>query len=72
MLLIEAWKLMAYSLYLIGADFFTSFPKVQLFDAIRKKCKLVANFPYMGKNHGKLAVDLRGFVVEDYVVFYNT
>jgi toxin ParE1/3/4 len=44
----------------------------ELFDAIRKKCKLVANFPHMGKSHGKLAVDLRGFVVEDYVVFYNT
>ena len=42
----------------------------QLFDAIRKKCKLVANFPNMGKNYKKLATNLRGFVVEDYVVFY--
>ena len=24
----------------------------QLFDEIRKKCKLVANFPNMGKNYG--------------------
>lgn len=42
----------------------------QLFDAIRKKCKLVANFPNMGKSYSKLAVNLRGFVVEDYIIFY--
>ena len=42
----------------------------QLFDAIRKKCKLVANFPNMGKSYSKLAANLRGFVVEDYIIFY--
>ncbi len=42
----------------------------QLFDAIRKKCKLVASFPNMGRRYSKLAVNLRGFVVENYVVFY--
>lgn len=42
----------------------------QLFDAIRKKCKLVADFPNMGKSYSKIAVNLRGFVVEDYIVFY--
>jgi toxin ParE1/3/4 len=42
----------------------------KLFDAIRKKCKLVANFPNMGKSYSRLAANLRGFVVEDYVVFY--
>jgi toxin ParE1/3/4 len=42
----------------------------KLFDDIRKKCKLVANFPNMGKSYNKLSVNLRGFVVEDYVVFY--
>ena len=42
----------------------------QLFDAIRKKCKLVANFPNMGKNYSRLAPNLRGFVVEDYIIFY--
>lgn len=42
----------------------------KLFDEIRKKCKLVANFPNMGKSYNKLSVNLRGFVVEDYVVFY--
>ena len=42
----------------------------KLFDAIRKKCKRVANFPNMGKSYSKLAANLRGFVVEDYMVFY--
>ena len=42
----------------------------QLFEVIRKKCKLVAGFPNMGKSYSKLAPNLRGFVVEDYIVFY--
>ncbi len=42
----------------------------QLFDAIRKKCKLVANFPNMGKSYSRLTPNLRGFVVEDYIIFY--
>jgi toxin ParE1/3/4 len=42
----------------------------QLFDKIRQKCKLVANFPNMGKTYPKLNPNLRGFVVEDYIVFY--
>ncbi len=41
-----------------------------LFDAIRKKCKLVANFPNMGKNYDKLKPNLRGFLVDDYIIFY--
>jgi toxin ParE1/3/4 len=42
----------------------------QLFDAIRKKCKLVAGFPNLGKSYSRLAPNLRGFVVEDYIIFY--
>ncbi|MBW4669929.1 MAG: type II toxin-antitoxin system RelE/ParE family toxin [Cyanomargarita calcarea GSE-NOS-MK-12-04C] len=42
----------------------------KLFDDIREKCKLVANFPNMGKSYGRLALNLRGFVVDDYIVFY--
>jgi toxin ParE1/3/4 len=42
----------------------------QLFDKIRQKCKLVANFPNMGKTYPKLAPTLRGFAVDDYIVFY--
>ncbi len=42
----------------------------KLFDTIRQKCKTVAGFPNMGKSYEKLASGLRGFVVEDYLVFY--
>jgi toxin ParE1/3/4 len=42
----------------------------KLFDDIRKKCKLVADFPNMGKSYEKLAPLLRGFVIDDYIVFY--
>ncbi len=42
----------------------------QLFDAIRQKCKLVANFPKMGKDYSWIFPDLKGFIYADYVVFY--
>ncbi len=42
----------------------------QLFDRIRQKCKLVANFPNMGKSYSRLEPNLREFIVEDYIVFY--
>lgn len=42
----------------------------QLFDDIRKKCKLVADFPNMGKRYSNLRENLRGFVIRGYIVFY--
>jgi toxin ParE1/3/4 len=42
----------------------------KLFDDIRQKCKLVASFPNMGKGYGKLVPNLRGFFVDDYIIFY--
>jgi toxin ParE1/3/4 len=42
----------------------------QLFDAIRQKCKLVAGFPSMGKSYESLSRGLRGFAVDDYIIFY--
>ncbi len=41
-----------------------------LFDAIRQKCKLVANFPNMGKRYEQVRPNLRGFLVGDYIIFY--
>ncbi|WP_292877276.1 type II toxin-antitoxin system RelE/ParE family toxin [Nostoc sp. NMS1] len=38
----------------------------KLFDDIRNKCKLVAGFPNMGKSYGRLVLNLRGFIVDDY------
>ena len=42
----------------------------ELFDAIRQKCKFVAEFPNMGKSYEMLASNLRGFRVRDYLIFY--
>lgn len=41
-----------------------------LFDTIRQKCKLVANFPNMGKKYDQIRPNLRGFLVNDYIIFY--
>jgi toxin ParE1/3/4 len=42
----------------------------RIFDAIRKKAKLLSQFPNMGKSYNQLAPNLRGAVVEDYIIFY--
>lgn len=42
-----------------------------LFNAIRQKCKLVANFPNIGKSYEEIRPNLRGFLVSDYIIFYN-
>lgn len=42
----------------------------KLFDAIRQKCKLVAGFPNMGKSYEQLSANLRGFNIEEYIIFY--
>jgi toxin ParE1/3/4 len=42
----------------------------KLFDSIRQKCKLVAGFPNMGKDYTWIAPDLRGFIIDEYIVFY--
>jgi toxin ParE1/3/4 len=43
---------------------------IKLFEAIRQKCKTTAQFPKMGKEYGRLSANLRGFIVDDYIVFY--
>jgi toxin ParE1/3/4 len=42
----------------------------KLFDRIRQRAKLVASFPDTGKSYEDLIPGLRGFVVDDYIVFY--
>jgi toxin ParE1/3/4 len=42
----------------------------QLFDTIRQKCKLVANFPNRGKDYSWIDSNLRGLIVDDYIIFY--
>jgi toxin ParE1/3/4 len=42
----------------------------QLFDTIRQKCRQIAQFPNMGKSYDRLSKNLRGFIVDDYIIFY--
>ena len=42
----------------------------QWFDEVREKCKLVSSFPSMSKSYAWLDSDLRGFVIDNYIVFY--
>jgi toxin ParE1/3/4 len=42
----------------------------QLFDRIRQKAKITASFPNSGKSYGDLIPGLRGYIVDDYIVFY--
>ncbi len=42
----------------------------KLFDAIRQKCVVVAGFPKMGKSYALLSPGLRGFIIDDYIIFY--
>ena len=42
-----------------------------LFDAIRQKCKLLSDFPNLGKSYTEIRPNLRGFLVRNYIIFYN-
>ena len=37
---------------------------------IREKCRQLADFPGMGRNREELALGLRSFPVDDYLIFY--
>lgn len=43
---------------------------IRLFEKIRQKCKTVAQFSNMGKKYEPLSPSLRGFIVDDYIIFY--
>ena len=40
------------------------------FDSIRQRAKLLATFPNMGKPYDRLAPNLRGSIVNDYIILY--
>ncbi len=42
----------------------------KIFDAIRKKARLLSQFPNMGKSFNELAPNLRGAPVQDYIILY--
>ena len=43
----------------------------RLKEAIKQQCKLLADFPSMGRSRDELELDLRSFLVEDYLIFYR-
>jgi len=43
----------------------------RLKEAIKQQCKLLADFPSMGRSRDELEVGLRSFLVEDYLIFYR-
>jgi len=42
----------------------------RIFDSIRQRCKLLSQFPNMGKSYDRLTPNLRGSGIEDYIIFY--
>ncbi len=40
-------------------------------DAVEQKCKVLADFPNMGRSFDYLAPSLRGFTIGNYIIFYR-
>lgn len=40
-------------------------------NAVEEKCKVLADFPNMGRSYDYLAPSLRGFSVSNYIIFYR-
>ena len=43
----------------------------EFIEAIRKKCRLIAKQPQMGRSRSELHPDLRSFPIKSYVIFYR-
>jgi len=43
---------------------------IRFFEKVREKCRQVAQFPNMGKSYITIKANLRGFIVDNYIVFY--
>jgi len=39
--------------------------------AFRQQCQLIARFPEIGRSYSQLAPALRGFPLENYIIFYR-
>ncbi len=42
----------------------------RIFDSIRQRCKLLSQFPKIGKSYDRLAPNLRGSVIDDHIILY--
>ncbi len=43
---------------------------IRFFEQVREKCRQFAQFPNMGKNYNTIQRNLRGFIVDNYIIFY--
>ncbi|MEG4320549.1 MULTISPECIES: type II toxin-antitoxin system RelE/ParE family toxin [unclassified Microcoleus] len=43
----------------------------RLKEAIKQQCKLLVDFPSIGRSRDELELGLRSFLVEDYLIFYR-
>ncbi|MDT9183855.1 MULTISPECIES: type II toxin-antitoxin system RelE/ParE family toxin [Cyanophyceae] len=43
---------------------------IRFFEKVRDKCRQFAQFPNMGKNYSHIKANLRGLIVENYIIFY--
>ncbi|MFP4121693.1 type II toxin-antitoxin system RelE/ParE family toxin [Coleofasciculus sp.] len=43
---------------------------IRFFKKVRDKCRQFAQFPNMGKTYSSIKANLRGFIVENYIIFY--
>ncbi|NET62710.1 MAG: type II toxin-antitoxin system RelE/ParE family toxin [Symploca sp. SIO2E6] len=41
-------------------------------EVFRQQCQLLAKFPSMGRSYSQLAPLLRGFPLENYIIFYRS
>jgi toxin ParE1/3/4 len=38
---------------------------------VKQKCQMVARYPEIGRSYSELAANLRGIVVQKYIIFYR-
>ncbi|NJL54260.1 type II toxin-antitoxin system RelE/ParE family toxin [bacterium] len=43
---------------------------IRFFERVREKCRNFAKFPNMGKSYAEIRPNLRGIVVDNYIIFY--
>ena len=43
---------------------------ILFFEKVREKCRQFSQFPHMGKNYAHIKANLRGFIIDDYVILY--
>ncbi len=43
----------------------------RLIEAIREKCRLLSNFPHMGRSYAEISPQIRGVPINKYIILYR-